>query len=85
MSELRPGQYTLRTYAHYYAQGIVRTFVHDLLNMRREEVWRNRTSVFCAPDFSPKPAYIGAQAPPSPPRRCRSRWRCPVEAAATRF
>lgn len=59
VSELVQAKYTLRTYLAYYKAGVIKTYVHMLVDYYNGDDWCEARFGICRSDWSPKPAYTG--------------------------
>ena len=59
ISEWSQAKYALRTFCYYYAQGIPRTFVHELVDEHPVANVAEANFGLLRNDWSPKPAYTG--------------------------
>lgn len=59
VSELVQAKYTLRTYLTYYKAGVIKTYIHMLVDYYNGEDWCEARFGICRSDWSPKPAYTG--------------------------
>ena len=59
ISEWAQGKYSLRTYLEYFNSGIVRTFIHELIDEHPNPYLDEQNFGLLRNDWSPKPAFTG--------------------------